>query len=379
MTSDPPLRLAFLADPDSVHTRRWVAWFASHGHEVALLDASDGELSAALPPSVRLVRYRRSDAPSPFSLLADRRALRRTLAELRSQVLHAHYVRRYGWQAAISGFRPRVVSPWGSDILRVRPGALRTRWWNRMALREADLVTVSSDGMRAAAIAGGALADRIRLIHHGVDTQLFMAAAPDAGLAARLAVGDATVILAPRAIRPLYRQDVVVDAVARLVAAGRDVILVLSARNADPATLADVHERSGVGGIAERLRVLPDVSHEELPALLNLADVVVSVPETDSFAVTLLEAMACQRPLVVTRLPAVAPVMRALDPLLESLMVPVGDVAATAAALERALSLDPDASRDLGARLRAHVVQHADYDMNMARMERLYRQLAAGR
>ncbi|MEO8247424.1 MAG: glycosyltransferase, partial [Chloroflexota bacterium] len=312
-------------------------------------------------------------------LLARRRGLRRLLTRLDAQVLHGHFVRRFGWQAALSGFRPLVISPWGSDILRVPRGAVRTRWWNRFALRSATLVTVSSEGMREAAIRAGARPDRVEQIHHGVDTAAFAPGPPDSELASSLGTGDAAVVLSPRSIRPLYQQPVVVDAVARLVAEGRDVVLVMSARGADPGTLAEVRARAATGGIADRLRILDDVPHDELPALFRLADVIVSVPQTDSFPVTLLEAMACERTIVVSDLPAVTPVLRQLDATAASLVVPVGDVRATAAAIGRALELDPDARREMTGRLRAHVVQTADYQTNMARMERLYRQLAAGR
>jgi glycosyltransferase involved in cell wall biosynthesis len=172
---------------------------------------------------------------------------------------------------------------------------------------------------------------------------------------------------------------VVVDAVARLVAAGRDLVLVMSARGADPATLAEVRSHADASGISDRLRILDDVPHDELPALFRLADVVVSVPDSDSFPVTLLEAMACERTIVASDLPAVTPVLRQLDATAASLVVPVGDVDATAAAIKHALELDPSRRREMGSRLRAHVVQTADYETNMARMERLYQQLAAGR
>lgn len=375
-----PLRLAVLGDPNSLHTRRWLSWFAERGHAVHLIDPFGARIAPGLPPGVAVARYRAHRIRLPLvSLLLARRDLRRLLARLEVQVLHGHFVRRYGWQAAISGFRPLVISPWGSDILRVPRRAVRTRWWNRFTLRSADLVTVSSEGMRRAAVSAGARAERVELVHHGVDTARFSGGARDEALAARLGVGRAALVLSPRSIRPLYRQEVVVDAVAQLVSRGRDLVLVMSARGADPVTLAGVRERAAVGGIADRLRILDDVAHEDLPALFRLADVVVSIPETDSFPVTLLEAMACERPIVASDLPAVTHVLADIDDTARALVAPVGDAAATAASIARAIELDPGVRREMGRRLRAHVVQTADYDTNMARMEQLYRALAARR
>jgi hypothetical protein len=59
--------------------------------------------------------------------------------------------------------------------------------------------------------------------------------------------------------------------------------------------------------------------------------------------------------------------------------VPIGDAFATANAVEHALVLgEPDRHR-LGGALREHVVRTAEYDTNMATMERLYRELAGSR
>lgn len=373
VSADPPLRLAFLADPNSVHTRRWVGWFGAHGHDVRLLVPSATALEPGLPSGVSVERL------TATGWLARRAELRRLLRRLESEVLHAHYVRRFGWQAAAAGFRPLVVTPWGSDILRVPARAVRTRWLNRFALFSASLVTVSSERMRAAAIEAGAPRERVTLVHHGVDTAAFAPASSESDVGASPGPRNAAVILSPRAIRPLYRQEVVVDAVAQLVTRGHDVGLVLSARGADPATLAGLRQRATAGGIGERLRVIDDVAHGELPDLLRLAAVVVSVPESDSFPVTLLEAMACGRPIVASDLPAVGPVLRSIDPEMDRFLVPVGDATATAAAIERALVMERSEAARLGARLRAHVVDQADYDTSMARMEGLYRQLASAR
>ena len=375
-----PMRLAFISDPNSVHTRRWLAWFAAAGHDVRLIDPFGATVAPGLPDGTRVERL-----PVPvrrvsiIGLWQRRRQLRRLLTQLDTQVLHGQFIRRYGWQAALTGFHPLVLSPWGSDLLKVRRSQVRTRWWNRFALRRADLVTVSSEGMRVAAILAGARPGRIELIHHGVDTDRFSPGPPSEEIAARISADGQPVIVSPRTIQPLYRQDVVVEAVAQLSVAGRRPVLVLSARGADPAEMTRVQRLAEAAGIGGQLRVLDDVPHEGLPDLLRLADVVVSVPDSDSFPVTLLEAMACGRPIVASDLPAVTPVLREIAPLAGSLVAPVGDATMTARGIERVLSLGVDDRALLGERLRAYVVRTADYDANMRAMERQYRRLAADR
>ncbi len=370
------MRLAFVAPPNSIHTRRWVGWFARAGHDVSILDPVGVELQPGMPDGVRVLRPDRS-ASGP---LARRSAVRRLLLGLRPDVVHGQYLTRYAWAAAFAGVRPLVVSPWGSDLLQVRRSRLRTRLWNRFALRRADLVTVSSDGMRLAAIAAGARPERIRLIHHGVDTSTFTPGPPSEAFRARLGGVEGPIVVSPRSVTPLYRHDVVLDAVVQLGRNGGPAPrMVVSSSGADAHTLAALRNRASSLGVADRLCVLDTIAESELPDLYRLADVVVSVPETDSFAVTLLEAMACGRPLVATDVPAVGPVLASIDPVAGSLTVPVGDVPATADAIQRALSLGDDERERLGAAMRRHVVENAEYGTNMAHMEALYRDLASAR
>lgn len=368
------MRLAFIAHPNSIHTRRWIAWFAEAGHEIVLVDPVGIEVEDGLPPGVRVARPEPgARGPRLLRGLGRGRRLRRLLTELGPDVVHAHYLARFGWQAALAGVRPLVMTPWGSDLLQIRRGAIRTRWWNRFALRRADLVTVSSEGMRQAAIRAGARAHRVRLINHGVDTTRFSPGEPAAALVDRVGVRDARVVLSPRTLTPLYHHEVIIDAVARIP----DAVLVMSAHGADAAYVDRLRDHAERAGIGTRLRIVDEVPHAELADLYRLADVIVSVPETDSFPVTLLEAMACGRPIVASDLPAITPILGELDPLARELIVPVGDPTATATAIERALRLDADELRRLTGALRSHVERTAQYDANMAAMEHLYRQLAA--
>ncbi|MDQ2674415.1 MAG: glycosyltransferase family 4 protein, partial [Chloroflexota bacterium] len=340
-TDPESLTIALVAPPNSIHTRRWADWFARAGHEVVLVDPTMAELQPGIARGIRVEQPRQ---------------LRDALVRLKPDIVHAQYLARFGWRALRAGVRPLVVTPWGSDLLQVPRWRLRTRLWNRLALSSADLVTVSSEGMRSAAVKAGARADRIALVRHGVDTSRFAPGSPHRPNPAQVAGSGAAVVLSPRSVTPLYRHDVVLAAVAQLARRHDPApVMVVTATAADPATLKALREAAGQLGVGDRLHVLEDVTPDDLPDLYRTADVVASVPETDSFAVTLLEAMATGVPVVASDLPAVAPMLRSIDPRAGQLVVPVGDVAATADAIERALTLGSDARHMLGTAMRSWV------------------------
>lgn len=372
MPPDDRLRLAFLGDPNSIHTRRWLTWFAAAGHDVRLLEGFGATIAPGLDERIRVERYRafRGLQAPLLSLLRGRGELRRLLARVRPDVLHAHFVRRFGWQGTLAGFHPYVVSPWGSDLLVVPRGAWVTRWWNHRTLRAADLVTVTTEHMRAAALRSGARPARIEMVQHGVDTKRFAPGPPPPELAERMGLGGRAVIFSPRTVRPLYRHETIIDTFAGLPG---EPILVMSDTGANPGYLASLRDQIRARGVEDRVRIIGGIAHDDMPAYLRLARVVVSVPESDSFPVSLLEAMACATPVIASDLP---PARAVLEPIAPGSVVPVGDPTALASALRRALALTEDERRSLGERLRRYVLQAADYDANMARMEGLYRRLA---
>ncbi|WP_031056090.1 glycosyltransferase [Streptomyces ochraceiscleroticus] len=53
-------------------------------------------------------------------------------------------------------------------------------------------------------------------------------------------------------------------------------------------------------GVSERVRLLGRVSHEEMPALMSSADLVLSLPRYEPFGIVPIEAMACRTPVVAT-------------------------------------------------------------------------------
>jgi glycosyltransferase involved in cell wall biosynthesis len=105
-----------------------------------------------------------------------------------------------------------------------------------------------------------------------------------------------------------------------------------------------------------------------MPLFYNLADVVVSVPSSDGFPVTVLEASACSRPLVVSELPYCKDWF---VPRENGLIVPKRDARALAEAIGE-LFADDELRRRIGAASRQLVAARADYEKCMDKLESLY-------
>ncbi len=372
---DRPLRLAFLGDANSIHVHRWAGWFADHGHTVSLLVPAGFEVRPGLPRTLSVERFRPyyQGRFRPYGYVAERRSLREVVARLRPDVVHAHYLTEYGWHAWMSGFHPYAITVWGSDVTISLRRSRRTALYGRVSLRGADLVTGDSASLVEDVIAAGARPDRTHLIQFGVDTGLFSPGPDPAELRARLGLQGRRVLFSPRLIRPLYRHTVAVEALASLP---DDFVLLMGRYQVDEAELAAVLGRAEALGLSDRIHVVPSIDHGEMPDFYRLAAAVLTLPMSDATPVTLLEALACERPVVATDLPSVREWLAELD---GGSLVPIDDAQATADGILRIAARSLEDQRQIGRRGRAIVQERASQDANMTAVEVMYNGLRSRR
>jgi glycosyltransferase involved in cell wall biosynthesis len=147
----------------------------------------------------------------------------------------------------------------------------------------------------------------------------------------------------------------------------------MTARNPFPQDLEAIRGKIDELGLADRVVLQAGISDADMPDYYRLADVVVSIPVSDSTSAAILESLASGLQVVAADLPSVREWLFDLDP---ALLVPVDDPVSTAAALARALDRDPGERARLSRRARAVVEDRADEAKCLARVEALCLRLA---
>jgi glycosyltransferase involved in cell wall biosynthesis len=118
--------------------------------------------------------------------------------------------------------------------------------------------------------------------------------------------------------------------------------------------LIELAERHGV---ADRVQLIGQVAHDDAPALIRSADVVVATPWYEPFGIVPLEAMACGRPLVGSAVGGL------LDRVVDGetgVLVPPRAPQATAQAINELLA-DPGRRRRIGHAARARAVRSYEW------------------
>ncbi len=212
------------------------------------------------------------------------------------------------------------------------------------------------------------------VVHHGIDLARFSPvdktlAWADSGLPGQLGVGVFG------RVRPDKGTDVFVDALLAVLPRYPEVTAVIAglAQPQHRAFETDLKERIAAAGLSERLVFLGEVAAGEVHRWYQRCLVCVACPRYEPFGLTPFEAAATGCALVCSRTGAFEEL---ITPGQEGLLVPTGDAAALAHALDQLLT-DPERTRAKGQRARERVSQHFSLQAEADGIGRVYRQLWA--
>ena len=247
-------------------------------------------------------------------------------------------------------------------------------------IRAADRVLVlSEDHARSVSYLRRTLESRPeRLIEmpNGVDTEQFSPGADRTGFRDRLGIpGDAVVAAFVATLDRAHhfkRLDVAIEALAR--ARSRNLHLLVAGGGELLEGFRDDARQAGVG---ERVHFLGRVPHAELPDVLRASDLFALTTEPpESFGIVLIEALACGLGAVATDYPGVRAV---IDDGETGFLVPAGDSAAAARALDRMVEMGAEARERIGAEGRSRCEQRWAWPALLDRMEAAYAEALAAR
>ena len=277
------MRIAFVAHHGSIHTRRWAGFFAARGHDVHVITCGDATDPVEGPYEVHELGAPR---PPKLGYLARVPAARSLLRRRRPDIVHAHYATSYGLLGLASGVRPLVVTAHGSDVLLGRHNPVYRRVLYRV-FRASSLVTLPSEEMRDEVLSITKGRARVEVLQYGVESARLAALAERER--ADPAVGAESQIVTARPLRPLYRIDVLLDALALLAPRRDDWACTIFG---DGSGRDEAQLQAEALGLDPRVRFAGQRPADEVETGLARAHLYTSFSESDGASIALLEAMA---------------------------------------------------------------------------------------
>ena len=277
------MRLVLLGDGDSPHLLKWARALAP---QVELWAASSRGFAPGFDGLVPAARRLALDTQPTFdggnvALLGQLPRLAAWLKLARPDWIHAHYLTSHGtlaWLATrLLGAPGRLVgSAWGSDILVTPERSAALRWLTTRVLRACVLSTSDSQVMTA----------RMRVLGaHEVMTFPF-------GLESLPSLPGAKqdqLFFANRGLEALYDPARVLQLFARVAQDWPDAQLVVANEGALRGALA---QQAAAAGLAGRVRFIGRVDATTQAGWYARARWYVSLPQSDSVSVSVLEALA---------------------------------------------------------------------------------------
>lgn len=323
------------------------------GHRTVLVAHPRGELRRRASEGPDLIPL----APRSELDLAAAWRLGRILRDLNPAIVHAHDPHGVAMAAAALGFvaaqsskgtrAPVLVASRRVDF------ALKLNALSRWKYRQVSLFICASDCIRQMLLAQGIEAPRTVTVHEGIDLEHVAAAPPTSTREAFWLPHNAPVVGAVGALVDHKGHRTLVRAAAQVVRDVPDVrFVILGEGELRPELTREVRELS-----LERHVLLPGFRPDVL-SLLKTFDLFVMPSITEGLGTSLLDAMACERPIVASRVGGIPEVVVDGE---TGLLAEPRDVDALAEAIVRLLE-----DRALAARLaaagRARVQQHFTVD-----------------
>ena len=286
-------------------------------------------------------------------------------------ILHATFLQTAGLVSAMTGFHPFVLSPMGSDVLVYA----RRNWLMRMIARQVGLRAdaIFSDSETVGNDLRGLLKsspDRVKVVPWGIDMNSFHKDST-ARNAARKELGweENKIVIMTRNFHRVYGVSRFLEALPRVFKSEPSARALLVGGGPLEGELRGLARGLGIEG---RVRFLGVVSNAEMPKYLNAADAYVSSSLSDGTSTSLLEAMACGLPVVLTDLPSNR---EWIKDGVTGLLVPGGNITALTAAILRMLN-DATLRHDSSVANSSVVRARANLEDSLSAIEAIYTRAA---
>jgi glycosyltransferase involved in cell wall biosynthesis len=252
---------------------------------------------------------------------------------------------------------------WGSDLLADARRGIR-RLMARFVLSRSDAFIGDCQAVRESAIELGMAHERIVTFPWGVELKQFSPEG-DGALRSQLDWQNAFVLVSTRAWEPLYGVDILVQAFLQASHQDDSLRLLLVGGGSQLALLEGMIENARA---QDKVHIVERVSETELSGYYNSGDIYLSASHSDGSSVSLLEAMACGLPVLVSDIPGNR---EWVEKGVNGWLFPDGDVAALTQKILM-LARTRDGLKTAGMHGRKNAELRADWQKNHSRLFQAY-------
>jgi L-malate glycosyltransferase len=235
--------------------------------------------------------------------------LKRVIKQFKPDLIHAGPIQTCAFLAILSGFRPVLTMSWGFDLMQ---DAERDSWWRwvtRYTLQRTTFFTSDAQSTRAQALGYGLDPQRTVVFPWGVDLKTFR---PQKSIVAKTSSKYAHrrsrterrepfMLFCNRSWEPRYGVDILAKAFVKVAHERENISLLLLSGGSEAQSIRKIFIN---GAVLQRVQFGGQIPQADLLRWYHMADLYISPSHIDGSSVSLMEALACGLPVLVSDIPA---------------------------------------------------------------------------
>lgn len=359
------MKIAYLHHGISIHDQKFLQYLSEkEEYDIHLISFYDGEI-----PHIKNITLHQYELPRPkYSYPLGMLLSKRIIRKIKPDVVHGNYLTTYGFYASFSNFHPIFQMVWGSDILIASKHKLEGMI-AKYSLSKADLASVDCEIGKEEMIKMGCPEGKIIVFPWGIDINKFNPYIHGSNIREKLGWEDKLIVTCTRSHSSVYGIEYLLFAIPEIVKKEDATRFLLIGSGPLTEKLKQMVRDLRIEKYVKFTGMIPN---EDLPKYLATSDLYVSSSLSDGTSVSLLEAMACGLPVVVTDVDAILEWITDGE---NGLVVPKKNPDVLAKAI--CMLLEDDNLREkFGRRNYKIAEERASWDDNVKVLEDIYQSLA---
>jgi len=290
------MRIIYFSKNYTPHDYRFLSSLSKTRHDVFYLKLETNQRQTEdrpVPSNIQQIlwaggqrEFRWSDLPR---LILD---FRRVVKEIKPDIIHAGPIQTCAFIAVLSGFRPVLTMSWGYDLVQ---DADRNFWMKRITryvLRNSSYFISDARFTCDKAVAYGMNPERTAVFPWGIDLKQFMPSTEKHS--------KTITLFCSRTWESIYGVDVLARAFVKVATTNPNINLILLGGGSQGTKIRQILLN---GSVLDRVHFGGQVSQRDLPRWYHMADIYISPSHVDGSSVSLMEALACGLPCLVSDIP----------------------------------------------------------------------------
>ena len=355
------MKICYLADATSVHTKKWCNFFVEKGYEIVVVSLGDSFIEGCKVYSFGIEDLvNKNDINKLFTYTTKIGKIKKIIQLENPDIIHAHYATSYGVLASMLNVHPYILSFWGSDVYDFPNRSFIHKLLLKHNIKSADYIMSTSEDMKREILK---YTDKnILVTYFGVDTNTFQPISIEKSK--YFTIGS---------IKSFYKKyglDYLIKGFKIFIdrTENKDAILLIGGKGNQEDYLKKLVKELN---LENRVNFLGYLNQKEVAEYFNKMDIAVFPSLAESFGVAAVEAQSCGIPTIVTN---VGGLPEATNPGKTSIVINPEDEYEIAQAIEL-LYKNEGLRKEMGINARQYVLEKFDISENFNYVDEIYKKI----